>query len=238
MVSGLTDNLQEFLPQIYQLLRNQFGYLDWWPGETPFEVIVGAILTQNTSWTNVEKAIYNLKSVGALSPEGILALNVDDSRSDGNSLPILIKPSGYFNQKSKRLQIIAKWVMNRCQGDLSMLESVTTPDLRNELLGVIGIGPETADCILLYGFNRLVFVVDTYTKRSMNRIGICNEDISYGELQNLFVQNLDDDIDLYNDFHAQIVALGKYHCKPRPLCENCPLSEICKYGLNKNRRVT
>lgn len=237
MRSVSNDSLKTLLPQIYQLLRDRFGYLDWWPGETPFEVIVGAILTQNTSWTNVEKAIFNLKSAGALSPDGILALSIDDSGPGVHSLPNLIKPSGYFNQKTKRLQTIAKWVMIRCQGDLRKLESVSTFDLRNELLGIIGIGQETADSILLYAFGRLVFVVDTYTKRSMNRVGICDEDISYEDLQDLFVRNIDRDIDLYNDFHAQIVALGKYHCKTRPLCENCPLSGICKYGINNNRRV-
>jgi len=237
-VGGSTENLKDVLPKIYQLLRDRFGFRDWWPGETPFEVIVGAILTQNTSWTNVEKAIYNLKSVGALSPEAILDMSVDDSRPDLTSLPNLIKASGYFNQKAKRLHIIARWVMNRCHGDLNMLESVSTHDLRSELLGIIGIGPETADSILLYAFDRAVFVVDTYTRRSMNRVGVCDEDISYEDFQSLFVRNIDSDINLYNDFHAQIVALGKYHCKPKPLCEKCPLSGICKFSINNNRRVT
>ncbi len=232
---GSTKNNKELLQQIYNLLRNRFGYLNWWPGDTPFEVMVGAILTQNTSWTNVEKAIDNLKKTGILSPKRILDLSSRISSSDEDNLSRLIKPSGYYNQKARRLRELSQWVINRCQGDLSTLQSVSTPDLREELLDINGIGLETADSILLYAFNRPVFVIDAYTRRIISRMGICDVDIKYKDLQELFVQNLDRDVELYNDFHAQIVALGKYHCKPKPLCGTCPLMGFCEFYRKTQR---
>lgn len=183
----------------------------------------------------MEKAISNLKKAGKLTPQGILSLSEKVDAPDSDSLPELIRPSGYYNQKAKKLRIMVKWVMDRCGGDLNKLESESTTNLRTELLGINGIGPETADSILLYALNRPVFVVDTYTRRSMHRIGICEADINYRDLQNLFISNLPEDVDLYNDFHAQIIMLGKYHCKPKPICENCHLAEICGFSLNNIR---
>lgn len=217
----MNDSTSNTLFSIYRKLFNHFGHRNWWPGETAFEVIIGAILTQNTAWTNVEKAIGNLKADRTLDPKRILTIQTEQ-------LAKLIKPSGYYNQKAERLKSICKYLIDRCDGDVGKLKEIKTIDLRNELLTIKGIGPETADSILLYALDRPLFVVDAYTKRALDRLGIIDGKCTYDEVQKLFMDNLPEDTALYNDYHAQWVALGKYYCKTKPECGDCPLREICR----------
>jgi endonuclease-3 related protein len=211
---------REKLIEIYSLLLDRFGPQHWWPGETPFEVAVGAILTQNTSWSNVEKAIANLKAAGCLDACRLHAL-------DPEQLEPLIRPAGYFRVKAKRLRNFTTWLCDRYGGDMQALEPIATNRLREELLAISGIGPETADSILLYALNRPIFVVDTYTARVMVRHGlIAPEGLDYHQLQDLFMSNLEPDAAFFNEFHALLVVAGKDYCKPRPKCEGCPLNPL------------
>ena len=210
------------LASIYRRLRQHFGHQDWWPGETPFEVVVGAVLTQRTAWVNVEQAIGNLKRTGALTAEGIAALPI-------GRLAELIRPSGYYNQKAGRLKAVSEYLLGRCGGDLSRLDGVPTGALRDELLSIGGIGPETADSILLYALERPVFVVDAYTRRALDRLGLADGSAGYPQIQALFGDNLTPDAALFKDFHAQFVALGKSYCRKKPICGGCPLKSICQY---------
>ena len=210
---------RELLLEIYHLLLDFFGPQHWWPGETPFEVAVGAILTQNTSWTNVAKAIANLKAAGGLDP-----VKLDEM--DTEQLELLIRPAGHFRVKAKRLKNFINWLCDNYAGDLKNLESINTSRLRQELLSISGIGPETADSILLYALNRPVFVVDTYTARVMVRHGLIGPDLDYQQLQDLFMSNLEPDAALFNEFHALLVMTGKDYCKPDPKCQPCPLASL------------
>jgi endonuclease III related protein len=209
----------ELLLEIYQQLLDRFGPQHWWPGESPFEVAIGAILTQNTSWTNVAKAIANLKAANSLDAFKLRDMDQED-------LELLIRPAGYFRVKAKRLRNFIKWLCDNYGGDLKNLESVNTIRLREELLGISGIGPETADSILLYALNRPVFVVDTYTARVMVRHGLIGPDLDYQQLQDLFMSNLEPDPALFNEFHALLVMVGKDYCKPHPKCPGCPLERL------------
>ncbi|MBN2138091.1 MAG: endonuclease III domain-containing protein [Sedimentisphaerales bacterium] len=209
----------EQLTQIYEILYDSFGPQHWWPGDTQFEIIVGAILTQNTSWANVEKAIANLKAAGCLT---VHAMN----NLDQAELAELIRPAGYFNIKAKRLKSFLAWLFDNCAGRLEDLEAMDTHRLRAELLGIKGIGPETADSILLYAFDRPVFVVDAYTARIAVRHGLIEPDAGYEQLQDLFQSNLIEDFRLFNEYHALIVRLGKDFCKPKPKCSDCPLRHL------------
>ncbi len=209
----------ELLLTIYRQLLDRFGPQHWWPGETPFEVAVGAILTQNTSWTNVAKAIANLKAAGSLDSFKLHVM-------DPEELGLLIRPAGYFRVKAKRLRNFINWLCERYGGDLKNLEPVGTTRLREELLAISGIGPETADSILLYALNRPVFVVDTYTARVMVRHGLIGPELDYDQLQGLFMSNLEPDAALFNEFHALLVMTGKDYCKPRPKCSGCPLESL------------
>jgi endonuclease-3 related protein len=220
--------LAEQLKEIYDLLFERFGPQDWWPGDTPFEVIVGAILTQNTNWANVEKAITNIKNANALTPADLHHLDIA-------KLAALIRPAGYFNIKAKRLKNFLDWFFENYSGKLENLENVRTPELREQLLSVKGIGPETADSILLYALNRPVFVVDAYTARICTRHHLIDEgaDLSvvsssnhYHQIQEMFESNLTSDIQLFNEYHALLVHLGKDFCKPTPKCEECPLNGL------------
>jgi endonuclease-3 related protein len=214
------ETTRERLLEIYRRLLAFFGPQHWWPGESPFEVAVGAILTQNTSWTNVAKAVANLKAAGCLDPHKLHEI-------DSEQLEMLIRPAGYFRVKAKRLRNFIDWLCENYDGDLRNLESVKTPRLREELLAISGIGPETADSILLYALNRPVFVVDTYTARVMVRHGlIAAEGLDYHQLQDLFMSNLEPDVALYNEFHALLVMTGKDYCKPTPRCGACPLDRL------------
>jgi endonuclease-3 related protein len=210
---------REQLLEIYQLLFDAFGPQHWWPGETPFEIAVGAVLTQNTSWTNVEKAIANLKAAGRFDATTLHELGIEE-------LETLIRPAGYFRVKAKRLRNFTTWLCDRHGGDLQSIEAFGTSHLREELLGVSGIGPETADSILLYALDRPIFVVDTYTGRVMVRHGLIGPDLDYQQLQDLFQSNLEPNAALFNEFHALLVMTGKDYCKPRPKCQGCPLQTL------------
>lgn len=208
---------------VYQRLFATYGPQHWWPGETPFEIMVGAILTQNTAWSNVERAIANLQAENMLDPSAILAAPPAD-------LAACLRPSGYFNVKAKRLRAFCDWFLT--QGGLEPLRSMSTHDLRRQLLGVNGIGPETADDILLYVYQRPVFVVDSYTRRIFARLGLVAEDIGYEPLRAVFEQALGDDVALFKEYHALIVVHGKEICRPRPRCEQCCLRADCVVGSN------
>ncbi|HLD45565.1 MAG TPA: endonuclease III domain-containing protein [bacterium] len=206
------------LEDIYQKLLSHFGPQHWWPGDTPFEICVGAILTQNTAWSNVEKAIANLKNNQLLSFERLLA-------TPAQSVAELIKPAGYFNIKTKRLKSFLG-AIKREQGDFDTLSSLSTSSLREFLLSISGIGPETADSMMLYAFERSVFVVDAYTNRMLTRHSLVDEEADYFRLQEYFEDHLEKDVALFNEYHALIVKLGKEFCrKSNPKCEECPLRE-------------
>ncbi|MBL7197012.1 MAG: endonuclease III domain-containing protein [Candidatus Omnitrophica bacterium] len=205
------------LIRIYKKLFNRFGKQNWWPAKTRLEVIIGAMLTQNTAWPNVEKAVSNLRKKGLLSLEKISKVKTD-------KLASLIKPAGYFNVKTKRLKNVLEFIQQHYQGDLRDMQRSNTLELRNQLLNVNGIGPETADSILLYAFNKPVFVVDVYTKRILSRLRMVAFDSSYDDIQNIFMKNLTPDTYLFNEYHALIVKLGKDYCKKnRPKCKECPI---------------
>ncbi|MBF0328073.1 MAG: endonuclease III domain-containing protein [Nitrospirae bacterium] len=207
------------LLKIYHKLCSFYGPQNWWPGDTPFEVAVGAILTQNTNWTNVEKAIRNLKAAGMLSARTMHALPIE-------KLAGLIRPAGYFNIKAQRLRCFLDFFMTQYDGSMKRMQKKTTGLLREELLAVKGIGPETADSILLYALEKPSFVIDAYTKRVLSRHGILEYKASYDEYQQLFHQGLNQNLQLYNEFHALFVMTGKDYCKPKPRCESCPLKDI------------
>jgi endonuclease-3 related protein len=210
---------QEKLLDIYNRLYTCYGPQHWWPGETPFEIIVGAILTQNTNWTNVEKAIANLKKAGCLTPAGLHQLPPD-------RLAQLIRPAGYFNIKAKRLKCFLEWLFEEYDGLLEPLETLPVSTLQEKLLAIKGIGPETADSICLYAFQKPIFVVDAYTARVFGRHGMIESPSGYEQIQDLFHSGLDRNAELFNEFHALIVQVGKSHCKPKPLCSGCPLEEL------------
>jgi endonuclease III related protein len=210
---------QQTIIEIYKLLFDAFGPQHWWPGETRFEIITGAILTQNTSWTNVEKAIKNLKNAGCLIPEKLHQLN-------HQQLAELIRPAGYYNIKAKRLKNFTDWLFENYTGNLDALENIKTEQLRYELLNIKGIGFETADSILLYAFERPVFVVDAYTARITVRHGLLEPDADYEQLKYLFESNLPQDAQLYNEYHALMVRLGKDFCRPNARCTGCPLEKL------------
>jgi endonuclease-3 related protein len=215
----IASMLSQQLKEIYDLLFKRFGPQDWWPGDTPFEVIVGAILTQNTNWTNVEKAITNIKNADALTPDKLHHLDIA-------KLAQLIRPAGYFNIKAKRLKNFLDWFFEEYFGELKNLENVPTAELRQQLLSVKGIGPETADSILLYALNRPVFVVDAYTARICSRHHLIDEGADYHQIQETFKSNLPSSIQLFNEYHALLVHLGKDFCKPTPKCDECPLNGL------------
>jgi len=200
----------------FRLLIERFGSRGWWPGETPFEVMIGAILTQNTNWKNVEKAIANLKREGVLDPHALLDLSPA-------RLAALIKPAGYFRVKAKRLRSFLEYFVDNYEGSARKMAKKELPALREELLGVNGIGPETADSILLYALRKEIFVIDAYTKRILSRHGLCAEDDCYDDMQALFMDRIERDVPLYNEYHALIVETGKDFCRTNPRCEECPL---------------
>ncbi len=211
----LSDEIQE----IYDRLFAFFGPQHWWPGDTPFEIMVGAVLTQNTAWGNVEKAIANLKGRGLLSFEAMAALPTD-------VLADLIRPCGYFNVKARRLHNLLALIQDRYQGDLDLFAQEERAVLRQALLEVNGIGPETADSILLYAAGKAVFVVDAYTHRLPSRHGLTAEEgAGYEEMQELFMDSLANEPALFNEYHALIVRTGKEFCKKTtPRCAECPLA--------------
>jgi endonuclease-3 related protein len=205
------------LRRYYRRLYRHFGPQRWWPGRTRFEVILGALLTQNTAWSNVQKALSNLRREAGLSPEKL-------ARLPASKLARLLRPSGYFRQKARAVRGFLHHLNNHYRGSLNRLLGRAAGELREELLSLRGIGPETADSILLYAARRPVFVIDAYTRRVLARHGLAPADPSYAELQDFFHSNLPADTRLFNEYHALLVAVGKNYCHSRnPNCAACPL---------------
>lgn len=202
--------------EIYKALRRHYGHRHWWPGETPFEVMVGAVLTQNTSWRNVEKAMENLKMARLLSPRKL-------SQLSATKLATLIRPAGYFNVKARRLRNFLNYFLRNYKGNVQKMFQTPLHVLREKLLQVNGIGPETADSILLYAGGKPSFVVDAYTRRVFSRHRYLKGDEEYDVIQNLFQKTLHRSTAFYNDYHAQIVEVAKDFCKKNPDCDSCPL---------------
>ena len=205
----------EKLTQLYNTLLSHYGDPHWWPARTPYEVIVGAVLTQNTVWSNVEKAIANFDD---LTPQTIESLNLSE-------LAKIIHPAGFFNQKAAYLKAVTAWYAGYGY-DVCNVQNYPLDKLRNELLAIKGIGPETADSILLYAFGLPTFVVDAYTVRLCERypIDVCK---GYSNIKTYFEANIIKDIAVYNNFHALIVINAKEHCKKKPQCDGCPLRLNC-----------
>ncbi|CAG0953251.1 Endonuclease III [Anaerolineae bacterium] len=226
------SSMDKRLADIYSRLYAHFGAQHWWPqNDGAFEIIVGAILTQNTAWTNVEKALANQKPARALTPARLH--HVPAAR-----LARWIRPSGYFNLKAKKLHAFTQFLYANHRGSLTRLFKLDTPTLREQLLAVYGIGPETADSIILYAAQKPIFVVDAYTRRICARLGLAREDLTYEELQYLFMEHLPRDEKLFNEYHALLVALGKHICKKTvPRCAQCPLVEVCPTGQKNGTRM-
>jgi endonuclease-3 related protein len=209
-------NKKTILLDLYSRLHRAFGPRHWWPGDSPFEVVVGAILAQNTAWRNVKKAIGNLKARNFLAPDALYNLPVQDLAS-------VIRPAGYYNIKARRLKHFVEFLFRESGGDLGRLLARDFGALRSGLLSVNGIGPETADSILLYAGNKPTFVVDTYTKRILFRHGLMPEEASYDEVRDFFMDSLEPDAAMFNEYHALLVHLGHTSClKKNPKCTECP----------------
>lgn len=210
------DPLRRRLLRLYWALFRRFGPQRWWPAKTPLEVAVGAILTQNTAWSNVERALARLKAERPLSPRGLRALPL-------GRLSRLIRPSGTYRIKAGRLKAFLDFLWERFNGRVERLKTAPLEELRSGLLSVPGIGPETADSILLYAAGRPIFVVDAYTRRVLARHRLVPPDIGYEPLRAVFERHLPSDPALFNEYHALLVAVGKRYCRSRPRCDTCPL---------------
>ncbi|MDY0169981.1 MAG: endonuclease III domain-containing protein [Thermoguttaceae bacterium] len=212
------------MDDVYQRLFEVLGPQHWWPGETPFEVMVGAVLTQNTNWQNVEKAIRNLREADLLEPAALYAVPVEE-------LEELLRPAGYFRVKARRLRSLLAFLMDRYGGSLDAMFATGVATLREELLALNGIGPETADSILLYAGGMPVFVVDAYTHRILSRHGWIELEADYHQIQDVLQSSLPDDPALFNEFHALLVYIGKHYCRKRaPQCQDCPLRDMLPEG--------
>jgi len=218
--------MKKNLPEIFDRLAAHFGPLHWWPADTPFEVVVGAILTQNTAWRNVEQAISRLKEAGVLTPEGLMEI-------PRRQLEELVRPAGFFRQKAERLKLFVEHLFRCCDGDLSTLLAGEPGEVRDELLTLKGIGQETADSILLYAGDHPSFVVDAYTRRLFSRLGLLRGDEAYEAIRALFMTHLPHETDLFNEYHALIVEECKTFCRKKPLCAPCPLLSICPFGIRQ-----
>lgn len=219
----MNTKLSHTLHDIYARLHKHYGPTDWWPGDTPFEIALGAVLTQNTSWSNVERAIANLKRAKLLGPRKILACQ------DG-VLEDALRPSGYFRVKARRVRSFCRYLVKRYRGSMPRMAARPLEELRPELLAVDGIGPETADDILLYACEKPVFVVDAYTRRILSRHGLCPPDIAYEPLRALFENHLAADLHGFKEYHGLIVYTGKDFCRRTPKCGQCPLGPLLKPG--------
>jgi endonuclease-3 related protein len=217
------QSVAQALLNIYRRLLAHYGPQHWWPAEEPFEVIVGAILTQSAAWGNVEKAIANLRASNALSPKALRQLSTP-------KLAKLVRPCGYYNAKALKLKSFTYWLGNHYDYDLDRLFASNVDELRQQLLSINGIGQETADSIILYAADKPIFVVDAYTRRIISRIGLAPAKNSYADYQALFMENLPPDAKLFNEYHALLVYLGKKVCRPQPLCPQCCLSELCQFA--------
>ncbi len=215
--------VNQALLNIYHRLMARYGPQYWWPAQEPFEIMVGAILTQSAAWRNVEKAIANLKAAEALSPEALRRLSLSEAAA-------LIHPCGYYNAKALKLKSLASWLGKYYDDNLNKLFSGNTSQLHQQLLSVHGIGQETADSIILYAANKPVFVIDAYSRRIVNRIGLAPDSNSYIAYQALFMDNLPTDTGLFNEYHALLVCLAKDVCRNRPLCRRCCLNSICRFN--------
>jgi endonuclease-3 related protein len=207
------------LLQVYDRLLAYLGPQNWWPGDSPLEVLIGAVLVQNTSWANAEKAIDNLREADLLDVHALAETTQDE-------LEVLLRPAGYFRQKSARLRNVLAYVVDRRHGSLESMAAATTATLREELLAIKGIGPETADAILLYALEKPSFVVDTYTHRILARHNWIGAEADYHQIKDHFESELPDDPALFNEYHALLVQVGKQYCKKSdPKCDECPLQE-------------
>jgi len=213
--------MERIVAEIYIQLRNEFGLRNWWPSETREETIIGAILVQNVSWQNVVKAI------NALRQNNLLTLKAIHHSTTAN-ITMLIKPTRFYIQKTNKLKVFTTWLYHKYAGNIDIMFREDFRELRAEMLGIKGLGEETVDSILLYAGDKLIFVIDAYTKRIFSRLGLTNEQWSYNYYQQYFMNNLDNDVNLFNDYHAQIVHLGKLFCtKQSPKCSECPLGRKC-----------
>ncbi len=215
--------MNNVLEEVYRRLLAAYGPQHWWPGQSPFEVIVGAILVQNTSWKNVERAITNLRQRDLLEPHALFDVPLEE-------LSELIRPAGYYRIKARRLSNLLRLIVESYDGDLRAMFAVDIPTLREALLGVSGVGPETADSILLYAGDLPVFVIDTYTHRVMARHGWVEPEIDYHGLQEFFELHLAEDVKLYNEYHSLLVRVGHRHCRKTPKCDDCPLADLLPEG--------
>ena len=220
--TGSKDRVRHKINDAYNLLYKVYGRRRWWPADTPFEVMVGAVLTQNTNWINVEKAIINLKKEKVLNPSALRSLNL-------KRLAMLIRPCGYYNIKAKRLKNLNNYLFLEYCGRVADMRRRPLAALRGELLNVKGVGPETADSIILYAIKKPAFVVDAYTRRIMGCLGIVARDSGYDEIQSAFIKNLPRSVKLFNEYHALLVEHGKKICKSRPICQRCILRTL-KHG--------
>ena len=211
--------------RIYNKLLKTFGRQHWWPADTPFEVMIGAILTQQTAWTNVEKVISNLKKAGKLSPRAILW-------TSDSQLHKLVRSSGYYKQKAKKLKIFCKFLTDEFGGSIKRMKLMPLRALRSKLLNLWGMGRETADSILLYALDKPIFVVDAYTVRIGERAGLFKSD-GYEHVREYFESNLQRSVPLFKEYHALLVELGKNCCKTRPVCGSCPIKRLCKFGKKR-----
>ncbi len=217
------------LLDVFERLLAAYGPRHWWPGDGSFEIIAGAILTQNTAWSNVSKALGDMREAGVWSMAA-----VDETPQE--QLAALVRPSGYFNQKARKLKVFAAFVADEFEGDLDGLLALPADDLRGRLLALWGIGEETADDIVLYAAGKPSFVIDTYTRRIVDRLGWRVAGNGYGDYQRLFTERLPRDAALYNEFHALLDAHGHRTCRPKPLCGGCALLEVCATGAKLARR--
>jgi endonuclease III related protein len=219
------------LRMIYEKLMLRYGPQHWWPADSPFEVIIGAILTQSAAWRNVEKAINNMKSSDALTIKKLRNMPLQD-------LAKLIRPSGYYNAKAKKLKAFISWLNENCDNDLEVLFNKDINDLREKLLSIHGIGEETADSIILYAAEKPIFVIDAYTKRIISRIGLLPVDAGYNTFQRFFMEKLKPEVYMFNEYHALLVCLGKQICRKNPLCKECCLQGMCQNHLKSQIILT
>lgn len=215
--------MTKLLHRIYRILLEEYGHRHKWYGDTADEIIIGAILTQNTNWTNVERALANLRNRNLISLARLAIIKPEE-------LALVIRPSGYHNQKALRL-------ISTAQALTADILPPDPDDLRRYLLSLKGLGPETADCIMLYAYGIPIFVIDAYTIRIFSRLGLCSETVKYRQLQDWFMQYLEKDVSLYSEFHALLIKLAKTACLKKPKCSLCPLQEFCAFALKSSQEV-
>lgn len=215
--------MSNLVQEVYERLWKAYGPQHWWPGDGPFEVIVGAVLVQNTSWKNVERAIQNLREADLLEPRRLARVPLAE-------LEELIRPAGYYRIKARRLRNLLSLIVRRYEGSLERMFSIPMDVLREQLLQVPGIGPETADSILLYAGGFPTFVVDTYTHRVLARHGWIDFEADYYQIKEYFESQLEPDVQLFNEYHALLVRVGHLHCRRKPKCQGCPLQEMLPPG--------